>query len=109
MGEIEINESLPSLQVGFFHRHVKISSADIVDQDIDWSGFGQNAGAKCLAGFGIGHVSGKCPGLATPVADFGSGALESRQFPGIQHDIGTCFGCRQGDDPAKALAPASDK
>src|SRR6185503_15124807 len=52
--KIEIDETLPGFEIGVLDRHVEIAAADIVDEDVDGGGFGENAAAEIFAYGGLG-------------------------------------------------------
>ena len=110
VGEIEVDEALPGLEVGVLDRHVEIASADIVDEDVDRPRLREHACAEVLARAGSGDVarqrSRPCGRARAPHR---RSCARAGRVAAIQHDVGARLCGRQRDDPAEAAAAAGDE
>src|SRR5262249_4262039 len=105
MGQVEVDEFLPGVEIGVLNRDVEIAAPDIVDQDVDRPRFGEHAVAQVFAYRGLCDVAGKRRDLPPALAYFGRGLSQCVGVTGVEDDVGARF--RQGECYGAAEAAAA--
>jgi hypothetical protein len=106
MRKIEIDQSPPTCEIGVLDRNVDITSADIVDENIDGRPLAERAAAKVLACCGFGNIGREDPGFATALAHLGGGSGKRVRIARDKHDIGASLcGCERNRSAESPAAP----
>ena len=109
MGEIEIDETLPSGEVGVLNRNVDIAAADIVDKDVDGLCLREHLLAKIFAYLGLPDVGVKGPHAALAVPYLGCSTGEGVWIARDKDDVGACLRGGDRDDLAETATAARDQ